>query len=983
MIKNGILISIVIFYTSVVFSQITISDTYTNGDFKLHQNGKTASILVDSNDYELVNLAAGFLINDIKKVTNSAPELYFNSARASENVIIIGSITNSKYIAELIENQQIEIDQVDGKWESYSLQVIDNPYAKNGKALVIVGNDRRGTAYGVFELSKQLGVSPWYWWADVPIKKRRTTIVKNGSYYSGSPSVKYRGIFINDEDWGMKPWSEKTFEPELGDIGPKTYAKVCELLLRLKANYLWPAMHECTGAFNKYPENKVVADNYGIIMGASHCEPLLFNNATEWDKDTMGEWNYATNRKGICAVLDQRIQENATYENVYTLGMRGIHDHGMEGDFTVEEQIELTEQAINDQRAILEKHLGKKANEIPQIFIPYAEVLHLYNNGLKVPDDVTLMWVDDNYGYIRRLSDPIEQQRAGGSGVYYHLAYLGNPHEYTWLNTTNPVLVYEEMKKAYDYGANKVWVANVGDIKPSEYNTSFFLDLAWNINSVNHATVFSHQKEWFQNMYGSEIGAECADIMQEYYQLNFERKPEFMGWGEEFASVKWRERIEDSHYSFTNYNEAENRLLAFEELASKVKIMYQKLPLNNKSSFFQLVYYPVVGASYMNHKLLLAQKNRWYASLKHSQTNELVQEVKKYHDSVRIITNEYESLEKGKWEEMMSEIQSYGATYAFMPPIDSLTIPQKGTMGILVEENEVVKGINNPLVLPVFTSFNNEKHTIKLYNTGIEPIKWQSKISDKWIQLSQSSGELKQEQLIEVGIDWNQITAQETIIGSIQFESENTSYAIAVKVFNPQKEIDSITNTYVEKNGTISIPLENFQRKVETDEVEWITYNGLGLTGSTMGVASNTAKTVGHWVRNDEYAHLEYDIYTFNSGRFDIYTYMLPTFAPNSFLLHRMAVSVDDESPKTIYVGAAIDSETWRNNVRRNSSIHKSSHYINKPGKHTVKIFYADPGVVFDKMVIDFGGLKNSYLGPTKTDLKDNKKQYSNHKFGN
>ena len=953
-----------------MFSQITISNAYFDGDFKLHQQGKTANILVDSNDDKLVQLAVDFLKTDIEKVTNTLPELHFNSAKTSENVIIIGSLGKSKIIQKLAKNHQIEIDQVDGKWESYSLQVINNPYSKKGKALVIVGNDRRGTAYGVFELSKQLGVSPWYWWADVPIKKRATAIVKKGSYFSGSPSVKYRGVFINDEDWGMKPWSEKTFEPELGDIGPKTYAKVCELLLRLKANYLWPAMHECTGAFNKYPENKEVADNYGIIMGTSHCEPLLFNNATEWNKETMGEWNYATNKEGICAVLDQRIQENAKYENVYTLGMRGIHDHGMEGDFTIEKQIALTEQAIHDQRAILEKHIGKKASEIPQIFIPYAEVLHLYNNGLKVPDDVTLMWVDDNYGYIRRLSDPIEQQRTGGSGVYYHLAYLGNPHEYTWLNTTNPVLVYEEMKKAYDYGANKVWVANVGDIKPSEYNTSFFLDLAWNINTVNHKTVFNHQKKWFQTIYSEEIGRKCADIMQEYYQLNFERKPEFMGWGEEFASVKWRERIEDTHYSFVNYNEAEKRLLNFEVLAEKVKNLFQKIPTSDKSSFYQLVYYPVVGASYMNHKLLLAQKNRWYASLKHSQTNELGNAVKKYHDSVRFITHEYEALENGKWKEMMSEIQSYGATYAFMPPIDSLKVPQKGTMGILVEENEVVKGINNPLVLPVFTSFNKENYAVKLYNTGTEPIAWKSKVSEKWIQLNQFSGNLEVEQTIHISIDWNQIKSQEISTGTIQFESENTSYTVVIKVFNPEKELATVTNAYVENNGTISIPLENFQRKVETDEVEWITYNGLGLTGSAMGVASNTAKTVGHWVRSDEYAHLEYDIYTFNSGRFDIYTYLLPTFAPNSFLLHRMAVSVDDESPKTIYVGAPIDSETWRNNVRRNSSIHKSSHYISKPGKHTVKIFYADPGVVFDKMVIDFGGLKKSYLGPTKTDFK-------------
>lgn len=963
---------IVLIFVSLVFSfnlcsQEIISEKYQKNDFKLFYKNKVSKILLDVNDFEVVKTATTHLKEDIKMVTGIAPKILSSEKKNKDDIIIIGTLGKSKWIDDLVSKGKIDISQIKDKWEAHSIQVIKNPYHKNSKALVIFGNDRRGTAYGVFELSKQMGISPWYWWADVAVKKKKAVIIKKGNYTSNTPDVKYRGIFINDEDWGMQPWSAKNFEKELGNIGPKTYAKIFELLLRLKANYLWPAMHPCTGGFNQYPENKIVADKYAIIMGSSHHEPLLFNTEGEWDEKIKGEWNYVTNKEKMYNQLNQRVSENGKYENIYTVGMRGLGDYGIAGDFSIEERIKITENAIRDQREILEKNTGKKTSEIPQIFVPYAEVLHLYNNGLKVPDDVTLMWVDDNFGYVRRLSDPIEAKRSGGSGVYYHIAYLGNPHEYTWLSSTNPALIYEEMKKSYDYGADSVWIANVGDIKPAEYNTSFFLDLAWNINTVNHTNVYAHQKKWYQNNFGDDIGAESAEIMKTYYQLNFERKPEFMGWGEQYASEKWRERIEDTHYSFNAYNEAENRIRNFNTLSQKVKQLYTKIPKDDKAAFYQLVYYPVVGATYSNNKLLLAQKNRMYAKLGHASTNKLASVVKKYQDSIKEITTIYESLENGKWKEIMSEIQSPAATFAYLPPTEQIAIPQKGKMGILVEENEPIKAINRPLALPMFTSFYDETYKVTLFNTGKQTIKWHSETSHNWIQLSNKKGIIDDEKTINIHIDWNKISDSDNNLGHIIFydENNNRTHQVAVKAFNPLHiEKDPLKNKYVEKNGYLSINIENFDRKVETKETQFIKYEGLGLTGAVIGLSSNKAKTVGHWVRNDTYAHMEYDIYTFNSGRFDIYTHMLPTYSVNGFQLHRIAISVDDESPKTIYVGAPIDSETWRNNVRRNSSIHKSSHYISKPGKHTIKVFYADPGVIYDKMIIDFGGLKNSYLGP-------------------
>ncbi|MGA9638749.1 glycosyl hydrolase 115 family protein [Flavobacterium sp.] len=951
-------------------AQKLLIEKYTKQDFILFNNGKTASILYDKNDHKVIEISANLFSEDLKAVCGTSPKTFTSKKDAKGDLVIIGSLDKSSIIKQLVKNNAIDTTGMTGVWEKYSIQTINNPWQRGKKIVVIFGSDRRGTAFGVLELSKQMGVSPWYWWADVPVVKKDKVFVKGGIHKSSSPDVKYRGIFINDEDWGMKPWSTKTFEPELGDIGPKTYAKVFELLLRLKANYLWPAMHECSGAFNKYTENKVIADKYAIVMGSSHCEPVLFNNATEWDKKNMGEWNYATNREGICKVLDKRVSENAPYENVYTIGIRGVHDHKMEGGFSVDKQIELVKEAINDQRDILKKHIGKNAEEIPQIFVPYAEVLHLYNNGLKVPDDITLMWVDDNYGYMRRLSDPIEQQRSGGSGVYYHISYLGNPHEYTWLSTTNPALIYQEMKKAYDYKANRVWMVNVGDIKPAEYNTTFFLDLAWNIDTVKHENVYTHMQMWYNQAFGEKLGAACNDLMYDFYQINFVHKPEFMGWGEEFSSDRWRERIEDTDFSFTNYKETERRLEKFKELSQKVTKLRKQVPESHQAAFFELVYYPIMGAHYINHKLLLAHKNRWYTKLGHAATNDLVVKLKAYNDSIRMITHEYELLLGGKWKGMMSEVQSGGATFAFMPPFEEIKLPKKAGLGILVEEYTEVNGINKPYYLPVFTSHYNETYTIDVFNTGQEALTWEAIASADWISISQTSGTTSKEQRLQVSVDWNKLQGK-TPNGTITIRGAGAEKIVFVKAFYSKITIaDKLKGVFVEKNGYISIPLEDYHRKVDKDDVNWIVKKGLGVTGASLATQNNHSKSVGHWAKNDKYAHVEYDFYTFNSGRFDISTYVLPTYPINGFELHRFAISVDEESPKMIYVGADIDSDSWRQNVRRNSSIHTSSHYITKPGKHTLKIYYMDPGVVVDKAVLNFGGLKNSYLGPETTQIK-------------
>ena len=553
--------------------------------------GKASVYYDDEESYQVVR-AIGDLKRDIAMVTGS---------EGRQSQIVVGTY-GTKTISNLIAKGVLKEQDLKGKWESYVITVTNE---KNPR-LVIAGSDKRGTIYGIYDVSQRIGVSPWYWWADVPVTKNPDASVDYDYYASGEPTVKYRGIFINDEDWGLKPWSSTNFEKELGDIGPKTYAKVCELLLRLKANMLAPAMHSCTGAFYSHPESKVVCDSFGIIITTSHCEPLLLNNAakSEWDEQRDGDWNYKTNKETIYKKWDDRLAEASQYENIYTTAMRGVHDAGLRGNLPMEERVPLITKVIEDQRQLLEKHIGKPATEIPQIFVPYKETMEIYENGLQVPEDITLVWVDDNYGYMKRVSNPEEQKRSGGAGVYYHLSYLGAPHDYLWINTTPPVLMYEELKKAYDHGADRYWLLNVGDIKPMELGMQTFFDMAWNIDAFDIDNVNTHQAKMLANIFGKD---NFQSILDTYLRLAWSRKPEYMGWEYEWDD-KAHTGLKPTEFSFQNYSEAQQRLADYQRISDEVEQIGEKIKGKSEkwaAAFFELVQHPVQGAYQMNRKFLM------------------------------------------------------------------------------------------------------------------------------------------------------------------------------------------------------------------------------------------------------------------------------------------------------------------------------------------------------------------------------------------
>ena len=648
--------------------------------FCIAKDGKTATIVVDQQDWPGVVRAAGDLGDDVRKVCGTASPVVssgtaspvVSSGTAYKGSILIGTIGKSRLIDRLIRQKKLDVREVCGRWESFVIDVVDGSH-------VVAGSDKRGTIYGIYEISRRIGVSPWYWWADVPVGHQAEVYWNDARFVSQEPTVRYRGIFINDEDWGLKPWSSQNYEKDLGDIGPKTYARVCELLLRLRANMLAPAMHSCTGAFYSHPESKVVCDSFGIVITTSHCEPLLLNNAakSEWDSKRDGDWNYKTNRDIIWKKWDDRLGEASQYENIYTVAMRGVHDAGLRGNLPMEERVPLIEQVIKDQRDLLRKHKAysplapEGTGEAPQIFVPYKETMDIYENGLRVPDDITLAWVDDNYGYMKRVSSPEEQQRSGRSGVYYHLSYLGAPHDYLWLNTTPPVLMYEELKKAYDTGADRYWLLNVGDIKPMELGIQTFMDMAWNIHDFSFEKARTHQAEYLCQLFGNDSYQALLDT---YYRLAWSRKPEFMGWEYEWDD-KAHTGLKPTEYSFTNYAEAQQRLADYQRISDEAERMASCLPADIdgrtlRPSFFELVQFSVQAACQMNRKFLMAQLNQeMLAQGRTAEANWAARQSQAAYDSINALNRRYNEQLDGKWRGMMDLAPGLCALYQKMPEV--------------------------------------------------------------------------------------------------------------------------------------------------------------------------------------------------------------------------------------------------------------------------------------------------------------------------
>ncbi|MDZ7263001.1 MAG: glycosyl hydrolase 115 family protein [candidate division KSB1 bacterium] len=887
---------------------------------------------------------------DIERVTNVKPDLSIDVIPAGSEVVLIGTLGKSPLIDKLVADKKLEVDDIAGKWETFLIQILEQPFQNVDRALIIVGSDKRGTIFGMFDLAEKIGVSPWYWWADVPPKKKAEIYVLPGRHTLGEPKVKYRGIFINDEAPALSGWAYEKF----GGFNSKFYEHVFELILRLKGNFLWPAMWG-RAFYDDDPENPRLADEYGVVISTSHHEPMMRAH-DEWRRYGSGPWNYEKNEANLKKFWREGIQRMGNYESIVTLAMRGDGDEPM----TEEANIELLQRIVKDQREILKEVTGKDVSTIPQVWALYKEVQGYYDRGMRVPDDVTLLLCDDNWGNIRILPKKEDQNHKGGFGIYYHFDYVGGPISYKWLNVTQIEKVWEQMTLAYQWGARKLWLVNVGDIKPMELPISFFLDFAWNPEAIRPDALPQYYVDWAREQFGEKHAKEIGKILSLYTKYNARRHPEM---------------LEPFTYSLVNYREAETITADYNALLKSARAIYEVLPENHRSAFYQLVLYPVEACANLNEMVVTAGKNQLYATQGRASANAHAEQVKTLFARDAELTRCYHDLEGGKWNLMMSQTH-IGYTYWNNPPVNKMPaisyvhVPATSTLGYVIENiaGPRFEGSGEPRYsteMPQFDPVNNQEYYVELFNTGNDPIDYTIKTKQDWIKVSSTIGTIQTEEKVYVSIDWQKAPKGRST-GKIVISGPGNKYTVNVPIRTDLPDCAG----FVENNGVVSIEAAHFDRAVNTADIRWITVPNLGRTQSAVTIEPSNAdrQTPGK-----DSPHLEYTFTVFDAVDVEVQTYLSPTlnFMKNEGL--KYAIAIDDEPPQVVNMH---EGETqpdweyprwWNTSVVDHIKIKTTKHKGLTPGKHTLKVWMVDPGVVFQKFVIDEGGLKPSYLGPPES----------------
>jgi hypothetical protein len=622
-----------------------ISAKKTTGSFPLVAGGKAAALYASESDWPGVLRATRDVQADINRVTGREPAMLTDKPQGQQPVVLVGTVGHSPLIDELVKSGKLDVSNLAGRWETFVVQTIANPLPGVASALVVAGSDKRGTIYGLYDLSQQMGVSPWTWWADVPVPHQKNLYVAAGRHTLGTPQVKYRGIFLNDEAPALSGWAKEKF----GGINSKMYEHVFELILRLKGNYLWPAMWG--NAFNDDDKaSPGLADTYGIVMGTSHHEPMQ-RAQQEWKRYGKGPWNYQTNAPLLQEFWRQGIKNMGTHESIVTIGMRGDGDEPMsEGS-----NIKLLEKIVADQRQILAEETHRPADQTPQVWALYKEVQDYYDKGMRVPDDVTLLLCDDNWGNLRKLPKLGDAPRKGGYGIYYHFDYVGGPRNYKWLNTNPLPRIWEQMHLAHEYGANQIWVVNVGDLKPMELPISFFLDYAWNPEALPADGVAAYTERWASQQFGPKYAADIADILAKYAKYNARRKPELLDANTySLATGEWARVVAE-------YN----------ALATRAEAINQKLPAADRDAYFELVLHPVLACANLNELYYTVAQNREAAKTNQPNTNALAEKAKALYAKDAEIKQRYHALAGGKWNHMMDQTH-IGYTYWQQPNEDKM-----------------------------------------------------------------------------------------------------------------------------------------------------------------------------------------------------------------------------------------------------------------------------------------------------------------------
>jgi hypothetical protein len=924
-----------------------VASMATPGSAAIEAGGKVAPIVCDAGDWPGVGLAVESLASDLKAVSGVAPDVLHELPRhgvgAGVDVVLVGTLGRSALIDELAREGKLDASGVRGQWEASVTQVVDRPMPGVRRALVIAGADKRGTIFGLYGLSEQMGVSPWVWWADVPVRHKDALYAAAGRYVAASPRVKYRGIFLNDEAPALSGWAAEKF----GGFNHLFYVHVFELLLRLRANLLWPAMWG--SAFNEDDSlNPKLADEYGIVMSTSHHEPMM-RAQQEWKRHGAGPWDYTQNKQVLDDFWRAGVKRNRDYENIYTVGMRGDGDLPM----SAEANTALLEEIVADQRKILSEEVSPDLTKVPQVWALYKEVQEYYEKGMRVPDDVTLLWCDDNWGNIRRLPTEQERKRAGGAGIYYHFDYVGDPRSYKWLNTYSITKVWEQMHLALQYGADRIWIVNVGDLKPMEFPIEFFLTMAREPELWGKDRLQAYTEAWAAREFGPEHAAGIAQIVSEYTKYNSRRKPEQLSAGT---------------YSQVNFDEADRVEAEYRDTATRAEKIDAELPEDERAAFFELVLYPAKASSLVQSMYIEAGRNALYARQGRASANAVAARVRELFAEDARMTDRYNrGLLNGKWDHMMDQTH-LGYFFWNEPPLNAMPNVTEVQLAAKPEMRMALSGddaLGLPKMSMTIDRYSRQRHFVDLFSNAGKPFQYEVSSPEPWIEIGSGAGSATSDTRVSVEVDWSKVPSGEASGKLAVKEVGGRSYAVEVRAIQrgPVPPGD-----FVEADGEVAIDAEHTSGTTAGDGVRWEVLPGFGETLSAMEAFPATAPSSLDPAKS---ACLEYKMNLFDSGSMAVTLTIAPTLnlAPDRGL--RVAVSMDGmprQVVDTLGGNAEGDWSQWvGDGVRR---VHLPIQ-VGAAGEHTLHVCRVDSGVALERVMLRNGNLPatfaETYLGPPES----------------
>ncbi|KAI0772430.1 hypothetical protein BD413DRAFT_42662 [Trametes elegans] len=964
--------------------------------FPIVNNRRATPVLLSPDEWPGVQRAASDFASDIEQVTSVKPALHNATSLSSQtapsfgsSAVIVGTLGKSSLIDEVVNRTKLDVSSIQGKWESFLAKEVANPLPGIKSAYVIIGSDKRGTIFALYDHSEQFGVSPWYWWADVPTTKHSDLFVTSSGCAHGEPTVQYRAIFFNDEQPALQNWAMEKFTNGTGaaltgsPFNHFFYTKVFELILRMRGNYLWPA--QWSSAFGvDDPQNQPIADWYGIVMGTSHEEPMMRSIPVEWNLFGTGAWDYSSNAEAIYNFWVEGAKRGEPYEGLWTVGMRGNGDLPLESEGN---NIALLEKVVSDQRQILSNVFNTSdVTTIPQVWTLYKEVEGYYDDGLRVPDDIILMWSDDNWGNVRRNPLPSERNRTGGAGVYYHVDYVGDPRDYKWITSSQIEKTYEQMSLAVARDAVKVWVLNVGDMKPYELHTEFFLSLGWDSSIWTPENYQSFVVRWAQREFDlSEKDATVvAGLIHNVTRHNMRRKPELLN---------------STTYSLVSYREAERVVDELQSMVATSTQLYESLPSDAQGAFFQLVHHPILASTTLTSMWVAAGINNLRASQARLSANDYANQVENLFMQDAQLELDYHTILDGKWDHMMD--QTHVMYYYWqqpqtntMPPVTkvqpskqalagAMRIVPEGSMGAWPGDNQfncaAGYGCGNPaLTIDPFVPAGNR--FVDVGAGGPTPFTFKVKSNASWVRISPANGSISPsspEQRVFLSVDWSKVSGVETAALTFTATPQNQSQmSVPVSLTANHTLVPGGFKGFVEGDGAVSIEAAHASRNTSVQGITWTELPGHGRTLS--GVTP--------WPRGGDELNftagagpsIEYDFFLFNThnqgGNVTVTALVSPSL--NTLGDDRplgLAFQIDDGTPKTNYfVPASVPGQTpapWGGNDGwvANSIISVPVVLPVQPGAHTLKLWMIEPTVVVQKIVIDTGGVRSSYLGPPES----------------